>query len=122
MRLSGFVGLFRTADLVALTFGQLNFLNPGLLHVLFTDSKVATFSWAQESVQVKDRLLIRVLASWAAGKMPGDSVFQFTYVKFAGLFKHYGNLFDVVSPRLTPHGLRRGGATGFLSYTAVTIA
>ena len=107
------MGLLRTADLVELTYGQLNFLRFNLLHVVFPNSKGAKFSGAPESVQMKDARVIRVLHSWALSKEPGVRVFDFTYVEFAKALKTYAHFFDVASPRLTPHGVRRGGATWF---------
>ena len=40
-------------------------------------------------------------------------MFGLSYAKFSDLLKFYARFFDVVSPRLTPHGLRRGGATWY---------
>ena len=40
-------------------------------------------------------------------------MFKLTYIEFASALKSYARFFDVVSPRLTPHGVRRGGATWF---------
>ena len=105
--------MLRTADMVDLTYGQLHFLQPNLLHVIFPNSKGAKFSGAPESVQVRDPLLIRVLRNWSAASNPGDRVFGFGYVDFASSLKSYARFFEVVSPRLTPHGVRRGGATWF---------
>ena len=96
-----------------MTFGQLNLLSTGVLHVLFPDSKGAKYTGAPESVQVQDRLLISILFKWSAGRKSHESVFGFSYSRFAQLLKFYARFFDVASPRLTPHGLRRGGATWF---------
>ena len=79
----------------------------------FPNSKGAKFSGAPESVQIKDSRLIGVLHSWASSKEPGELVFKLTYVEFANALKAYARFFGVVSPRLTPHGVRRGGATWF---------
>ena len=117
----GFAGLLRTADIVELTYGQLNFLRLNLLHVVFPNSKGAKFSGAPESVQIKDARVIRVLHSWALSKEPGERVFDFTYVEFAKALKSYARFFDVVSPRLTPHGVRRGEPLGFSGYMVIMI-
>ena len=36
-----------------------------------------------------------------------------SYVGFANFLSVYAKFFEVESPRLTPHGVRRGGATRF---------
>ena len=98
---------------MALTFGQLNFLNSNLLHILFPDSKGAKYTGAPESVQIQDRLLIDILSKWASGRRHNDLVFELSYAKFSELLKFHARFFGLISPRLTPHGLRRGGGTWF---------
>ena len=62
------------------------------MHVLFEHSNGAKFAGALESVQIKDRLIIKVFASWVLNKGPNESVFNVTHFGFAGPLKFYAFL------------------------------
>ena len=109
--LTGFLGLFRVGDLLALEFSQILPVNDNCLYISFEDSKVAQRKGAPERVRLQDTNLVRILAARKAMAATGDRVFPTSYAAVSAFLKQAGDFFELPAARLTSHCMRRGGAT-----------
>ena len=109
--LLAFVGLLRTGEVVSLEMRHLNILGPELLVVALGDTKTGKRSGHVEKVLIKDKFIIECIAQIKSRCSPDARLYRGDYKSFRNAYVEAGRFFGVVHPRLTPHGLRRGGAT-----------
>jgi integrase len=115
-----FAGLLRVAEVMHLKQEDVKFLNPRVVVLLLPESKGAKRKGQTESVMIRDPTLVKILAFCVKTCGSDGLVFGGTYRAFAKALIEFAAVFGLKHPNLTPHGLRRGGATWhfgrFLSY------
>jgi integrase len=110
-----FAGLLRIGETLQLRLGHFNCLRDNCCIISLWESKGAKRTGEPEVVFLRDRSLIRVIQSLKA-KAPADSLlFGGSYRTFASLLIRGAAFYGLAHPTLTPHSLRRGGATWYFS-------
>ena len=106
--LLGFVMLLRPGEILAQRSSLFTYVNEELMVVkVWGKQSARTGEW--ETVLLKDPLLIKVICNLK--KKGKDFLFNKSSHFFNKLYKEALAYFSVVHPKLTPHGIRRGGAT-----------
>ena len=116
--LVGFTCLLRTTEALSLTPGQVTLVANGTKAVIFLpQSKGCVRSGVPDQVTLEDPLVVRALARCMEAKSPSVPIYQGSAKTFGDDVRWAANLFGVSHKKLTPYGLRRGGATWhFLRY------
>jgi integrase len=110
-----FAGLLRIGETLQLRLGHFNCLRDNCCIISLWESKGAKRSGEPEVVFLRDRSLIRVIMSLKA-KAPADTfLFGESYRTFSSLLIRAAAFYGLAHPNLTPHSLRRGGATWHFS-------
>jgi integrase len=123
--LVAFVGLFRIGELLEVIPSDLQFCNAELIIVSLRRSKGALRRGAPELVQLRDRSLCSLLRVLVRRVPLGSKIFPFCYNDVGKALKLCAGVLGIVSPCMTPHAFRRGGATHhfkrFCSYDALML-
>jgi integrase len=106
-----FVGLLRVGEVTQLKAGQIKCLSNSVALISLPDSKGAQRKGSSESVLIREALLVQVLKHLKSNTSDADLIFSQSYRSFAASLIYYVKCFGLSHPNLTPHGLRRGGAT-----------
>jgi integrase len=118
--LIGFCGLLRVGEITQLESHQVKILSAHLAIIFLPDSKGAKLKGHSESILIRDNTLVSILQNLQGNALESDLLFDTNYRTFASNLLEYSVCFGVQHQNLTPHGLRRGGATWhfskFLSY------
>ena len=64
-----------------------------------------------EAVVIKDSCLVSLLKCRISHGSPHDALIGIRYSELSTVIKEYASFFGVAHPHVTPHSLRRGGAT-----------
>ena len=112
--LLGFLCFLRVGEIVNLQSKDIRFFcNPVLAFLTLEDSKGAKRSGAAEHVVLKDAAVVSLLRLLCKGKASPALLFPIKWTAFCESLQVAGARFGLSSTRLTPHCLRRGGATWY---------
>jgi integrase len=106
-----FAGLLRVGELINLRLGDINCIRDNWAVLTLPDSKGAKREGKPESVIVRDVALIRMLFKCKAEGRDSDPFYGGCYRDVCLGMCEAASFFHFAHPNLTPHGLRRGGAT-----------
>ena len=107
----GFAGMFRASELCFLKLAHINVIGPLSAIISLRESKTAVRMANAEAVLIKDSCLVSLLKCRIARGNPQDALIGVRYNELSKIIKEYASFFGVSHPHVTPHSLRRGGAT-----------
>ena len=107
----GFAGLLRAGEIVNLRLQDVTILRPGLAVLAFADSKGAQRKGQPESVFSTDAKLVEALRRRKDSEADEAYVYSGSYRDLGSSIRTLASFFGLAHPNLTPHCLRRGGAT-----------
>jgi integrase len=110
-----FAGLLRIGETLQLQLGHFNCLRDDFCIISLWVSKGATRTGEPEIVFLRDSALIRAIRSLQVKHPAGTPLFKGSYRSFSSLLKDTAAFYGLAHPNLTPHSLRRGGATWHFS-------
>ena len=104
-------------EVTKLRMKQLAILSPTLLHVTFNceESKGTQRRGEPEAVAIRSRTVIACVQHLKSVLTGEDFLIGGTYLEKQLALTEAASFFGAEHERLTPHGLRRGGATWFFS-------
>ena len=108
----GFTGLLRTDEVVRMEKSWVQFSPTGDRAVLtLHDSKRGPAKNTIEQVQIEDVLVVRLLRKICNTLQDDERIYNQSAKQLGDDMKWAARKFHLQHPRLTPYGLRRGGAT-----------
>jgi hypothetical protein len=110
-----FAGLLRVGESLGLKLSHINCVKDNLAIVSLWFSKGAVRTGEPEVVFIRDRSLVAVIKSLKKGARADAGLFNGSYRDFGILLQDAAAFFNLVHANLTPHSLRRGGATWHFS-------
>jgi integrase len=110
-----FAGLLRIGETLGLKLRHINCVKENFAIISLWWSKGAQRTGEPEVVFIRDRVLIRVINSLKKNSSAEGSLFNGSYREFCSRLQDASAFFGLAHPNLTPHGLRRGGATWHFS-------
>jgi integrase len=110
-----FAGCLRIGETLQLKLSHFNCLRSNCCIISLWDSKGAKRTGVPEVVFIRDPSLIRVIKSMQAHGPADAWLFKGSYRSFCSLLTDTAGWFGLEHPNLTPHSLRRGGATWHFS-------
>ena len=110
--LVGFVGLFRTMEVLSIRCKDVTFMDKDRKALLsLPTTKSATRTGTPEQIILYDAIVVKALAKGMKGKKPNQLIYELGQVKFSEELSWLAEKFGIRHPDLTPYALRRGGAT-----------
>lgn len=109
--LVGFAGLLRAGEMVELKWKDVTIYRPDLAVLVFAESKGAQRKGQAETVFIRDARIIQNLKQRKAMSGPDDYLYAGSYSELGSKIKALASFFGLVHANLTPHCIRRGGAT-----------
>ena len=109
--LMGFAGLMRVSEIDIAKLGEFNFLRDDCAILTLSDSKGVSRSGQSETVIFKDVALLRQLKGRFQREGGEANVCSATYNSSTAEYKDVARFLGLRQECVTPHGLRRGGAT-----------
>lgn len=108
-----FLGLLRVSEACNLRVKDLVFLSSGQLILLLHGTKMSQTQGSPESCRINDLIICSAVKRHVQQLSPTDLVFPYSREQVQVFTTQLGKFFGLVSPRLTTHTYRRGGASCF---------
>ena len=109
--LLAFVCLMRVGEIVKVTLGHFTFLKSDYAVLALPESKGGSRPGKPEAVVIRDPIVKNMLLRRCEAEGGEAPMLQATYGTFASEFKSLTRLWRLKQASVTPHGLKRGGAT-----------
>jgi hypothetical protein len=110
-----FAGCLRIGETLQLKLSHFNCLRDNFCIVSLWDSKGSQRTGQPEVVFLRDPSLVRIIRGLQAKVQTDAWLFEGSYRTFCALLLSTAAFFGLEHPNLTPHSLRRGGATWHFS-------
>ena len=107
----GFAGLFGAGELINMLSSQISVVSESVAVISLAEFKTAVRIANAESVIIKDRCLIQLLVTRMRNRSPASRLYSGSYGSLAIAIKDYAAFLGLEGNHVTPHSLRRGGAT-----------
>ena len=107
----GFAGLFRASELIFLRLGHIKIMGEARAIISLRESKTAVRMANAESVIIKDACLVNLLRCRIDAGRSDELLLSMKYNDLSAALKGCAEFSGVAHPHVTPHSLRRGGAT-----------